>query len=132
MVSLLRTAEKQYYSGKLDLVKGNMKKTWAVLNEIMGKKRDHKSIQELHVDNNIISDQQQIANKFNDFFINVGPNLAKKIPGSNKSVSDYQKKSYNNSIFLAPTSVNEILNIIQDLKISSNSDQNEIPVIILN
>ena len=108
-----------------------MKKTWTVLNEIMGKKRDHKSIQELQVDNNIIDDQQQIANKFNDFFINVGPNLAKKIPGSNKSVSEYQKKSYNNSIFLALTTVAEILNIIQDLKISSNSDQNEIPVIIL-
>ena len=90
-----------------------------------------KSIQELQVDNNIIDDQQQIANKFNDFFINVGPNLATKIPGSNKSVSDYQKKSYNNSIFLAPTSVAKILNIIQDLKISSNADQNEIPVVIL-
>ena len=37
LVTLLRAAEKQYYSEKLDLVKGNMKKTWAVLNEIMGK-----------------------------------------------------------------------------------------------
>ena len=36
-----------------------------------------------------IEDENLIVNKFNDFFINIGPELAKNIPPSKKSIWIY-------------------------------------------
>ena len=38
-------------------------------------------------DDNIITDSNEIANNFNDYFVNVGPKLADKIPPSNMNFS---------------------------------------------
>ena len=39
------------------------------------------------LENNEITDQKTIAEKFNEFYVNVGPNLASKIPQNN---NDYK------------------------------------------
>ena len=57
-------------------------------------------------------DKVQIANAFNDFYINVGPSLADKIDWSNINVKydDFLKAiDNNNSMFIAPTNKCEIL-----------------------
>ena len=40
-------------------------------------------------DGNIITDPNEIADDFNEYFIKVGPNLAEKIPPSNVNFSSY-------------------------------------------
>ena len=48
------------------------------------------------VNGKIISDDQNIANAFNDFFINIGPTLAEAIKKpENKSYTDYIKEKIN-------------------------------------
>ena len=112
-------------------VQGNMAKTWSVLNELMGKKHNAKSIKQLEINNQITENQQEIADKFNDYFINIGPTLAKKIQASKKLLSEYHIRSYSDSMFLFPTTDMEIINIIHDLKNSSSSDYNGIPVKVI-
>ncbi len=52
---------------------------------------------------NIINDPHKIANNFNDYFINVGPNLANKIRhNDNNNFKKYLKGSYPSSFFLNP------------------------------
>ena len=74
-------AEKMYYSNKINLAFGNIKKTWDIIKNItLG--CDHVNSQpvtEIKVDNNLITDSNIMANKFNSFFSNVGPVLANKI-----------------------------------------------------
>ena len=62
-----------------------------------------------------------IANSFNTFYINIGPNLASKIPNpnSNTNPTSYIKKEYVNSLYLKPVEDNEIRNIIRDLRNTS-------------
>ena len=68
-------------------------------------------------DTTFISDtsNSEIANKFNDHFINVGPHLAKEFC-DNSLQSIYKTLTNKNkySLFLFPTSVNEIKKIIEN------------------
>ena len=55
-----------------------------------------------------------ISNKFNDFFINIGPNP--KIPEQNLSSLDFMDQPLLNSIYLSEVTSEEISNILQFLK----------------
>ena len=63
-----------------------------------------------------MTDHEIIANHFNNYFVNVGSNLSREIPPTNRSFQSYMNAHNPNSIFLEPTSNIEILNIISDLK----------------
>ena len=54
----------------------DLKKTWALINFLSGKKNKSSDINEIVVYNNTISDPTAIAESFNDYFVNIGPELA--------------------------------------------------------
>ena len=64
-----------------------------------------------------LPDNELIRNKFNDFFINIGPTLAKLIPHVNKSPFSYLGSRLTESIYLAPGSENEIGQLIKSLQV---------------
>ena len=70
---------------------------------------------------NIIHESKEIVSKFNDFFANIGPDLAKKItPGNpNTSITDTMPTPNSASFFIAPCTSNEIQTVIANL---SNSN----------
>ena len=55
--------------------------------------------------------QRKIANLFCKYFTNIGPNLASKIPASEKSHSSFLPPKLVNSIFLGVASEEEIIEI---------------------
>ena len=60
-------------------MKDNLAKTWKILNSITSRSRPQdRLIDEIVCSNTTICDPNLIANKFNNFFANVGPELAKK------------------------------------------------------
>ena len=59
-----------------------MKKTWSVINSVLGRKKG-KQLFKLSVDGVEIKDEVKIANEFNDYFSNVAKNLVDKIPTNN-------------------------------------------------
>ena len=63
-----------------------------------------------------ISDGKDISNKFNDFFINIGPTLANAIPHTSKSPLNYLGASVSETIFLSPVTGNEIGKLLLSLK----------------
>ena len=63
-----------------------------------------------------LPDNELISNKFNDFFINIGPTLAKLIPHVNKSPLSYLGSRLTESIYLPPGSENEIGQLIKSLQ----------------
>ena len=58
---------------------------------------------------------QQIAENFNNFFINIGPTLSKKIPFTEGDITDYLHRVHN-SIFLNPVDEQEVVKIVKGLK----------------
>ena len=54
-----------------------------------------------------------IADKFNDYFTNTGPELAKGLPEVAEKPEDYLCGTFKNSMFLAHVTTDEIKGIIE-------------------
>ncbi len=68
------------------------------LNEVLNKPKKNTKMSKSFIEtctSNIIDDPKQIANKFNDYFINIRPSLANKIKqNENNSFDKYLTGSY--------------------------------------
>ena len=85
-----------YYSKQLKKFEHNTKRTWAIIKEVINKTKtiNHSLPRRLIKNNKTIFNKEIIAETFNEFFINIGPNLASKIKtSSNKSFHNYLKNS---------------------------------------
>ena len=66
--------------------------------------------------NRVITDPKAISDGFNNYFVDIGPTLASKIPNNNISHRRFLPENLNFSLFLEPTDETEIKNIINKLK----------------
>ena len=117
----MRARERQYYKEIIEKHKSNLKKTWAVIKSVINKSKTKSSCKKFKHNGKIIEDGQQIANHFNDFYVNVGENLAKKIPKTGKNHSEYMQNSNPHNSVFNQTEVNEdeVLKIISNFKDSA-------------
>ena len=67
-------------------------------------------------DQSVTCDQNIISTRFNDYFIDIGHNLASKIPDTGIHAKFYLKGTMVISLFIEPVIENEILKIILSLK----------------
>ena len=100
----------------------SLKQTWSLIIFVISSKHSSYGPTAMK-DNrgNVVNNPQLIANKFNEFFTNVGPSLATKIPHSTADHKSYLSGSFRDSFFASPTTPDEIINIVSSLK-SSNSE----------
>ena len=117
----MRVAERKYYQNMLENNKLNPKKTWQILKDIIGKSKPGNMSDNFLINGSIVEDSQVIANAFNDFYINIGSNLAGKIKPNNPYINpiSYIKNNVTDSIFIAPATNAEILKIFNTLKKNS-------------
>ena len=117
---ILLRAEKQYYHDLLNKHKGNLRKSWGIIKNIIHKNKKSLNQSKFQLsDGNMTSDKKVISGKFNDFFVNVGPTLAKKIPCINKYPLSYMTSRTNESIFLSPVTPVELEKMLLTLKNSA-------------
>ena len=116
---LLKRGEKLYYQDLFSGYRDNMQKTWSVIKRILNKSRGCVSRSMSKHDNETIADDYSIDNTFNNFFVNVGSDLANRIPDSPISPYKYMKTEIMNSIFLETVSPEELLEVMKGLKHSA-------------
>ena len=86
LTGILRKVEKDYYNKLLQNHKNDLKLTWATLNELIKTSLGNVYPEQFQRNGKILTNKLDIANGFNEFFVNVGPSLANKIKSpSNKS-----------------------------------------------
>ena len=115
---LSRLSKKLNYHNYFSQILTNMKNTWAGINSLINNKRkDFKRISSIiHPDSKVpTNDCSEISNIFNDFFSSVGPNLASKLPSTNR---DYMSGNFDKSFFFNPVMASE--NETEILSISLN------------
>ena len=78
---IIKISKKKYYEEQLIKYKHDSKPTWRTLNEILNKKLKTKELPKTFLTNSneTINDPKAIANKFNEYFTNIGPSLAENI-----------------------------------------------------
>ena len=117
MTHSLRVAKRFYYNKKLDEYKSNAKSTWKLLNELINKKKMKCNLPSIFKSNEEdIFNPTHIANRFCEYFANVGPNLAKSIPASDKSHRSFLNGGFINSIFLQSASEQEVTEICSSFR----------------
>ncbi len=77
----IKEVKRNYFTNNLDLHKGDMKKTWKLINELSSKNTGKTNrVSELNFNNQEITAPMDIAEAFNNYFSSVGDNLAASIP----------------------------------------------------
>ena len=125
---LIRIAKKNYYCKKFSQAQNDIKSTWNTINQLLDKQKSKSFLPRSFLnDHNIeINDPNLIANNFNDFFVNVGPKLAKEFSHDTDEFYKYLEGNYNDSIFLHETSPDEVNRIIDKLECKSSCGVDEI------
>ena len=106
----------------------NVKETWKILNEVINKRKNKPTYPEYFIKNNKrISKKEDIANGFNNFFTNVGPNLAKNIPlpKNDTTIYDYIEENIEHTMFLSPIDDLDIIRTVQNCKNKRSTDFSE-------
>ena len=113
----LRVAKRLYYNKKLYEYKSNAKSTWKLLNDLINKKKSKCKLPSFFKSNEEeIFNPTHIANRFCEYFTNIGPDLAKSIPASDKSHRSFLDGSFSNSFFLHLASEQEVAEICSSFR----------------
>jgi len=117
---LRKEAEKMYYAEKFLKCEYSLTKTWKIIKAMLS------SGNSLTVDSFIIDgvetkDKEKISDKFNEYFINIGPTLASNISESPQKFDHFLKMSSSSSIGIIESSAQEIIEISKQLNYSSSS-----------
>ena len=127
LTAILRRCEKQYFTELLEINKGNMKETWKILNGLINKKSKGKQIcTEFNGDESKITGDKTIANGFNNFFVNIGPSLAKRIPKCKDSLfTQFLPDKVEDTMFLRPVTEEEIMQQVKNAKNKKSKDHDQ-------
>ena len=117
---LLRAAERRHYQNLLYEHKSNVKKSWQILKMVINKKKTSPVCTKFKCNDGIINDKNEISDKFNKFFVNVGVSLAAAIAPSNKNPLEYMKNDTSITFQNTPVTEREMENILMHLKDSSS------------
>ena len=92
--SIKRRSKKLHFSKLILKYKDNIKKTWQIIKEAIGKEKcnQHRFPTKIVVDKESITNRHSIAENFNKFFTEIGPNLANKINLPRKHFHEYLKE----------------------------------------
>ena len=84
----IRDAKETFYNNKFEENKGNIKKTWDTINNVI--KTNSKINQEIIIneDNNEVH-KNDVPNKFVNYFTNIADKLISELPSSNTSATSY-------------------------------------------
>ena len=114
LIDAIRKAKRNYYQKGLAKCKGDGKETWKLLKEITGKQKESNPPTAMRVNDILVTEETEVANVLNDFFVSIGPAI-----NSSTAKSDTDPLSFvnvtRNSIFLTPTDITEISNIIDNI-----------------
>ena len=118
----IRLAKENSYTTNFQKAKCNLKKSWSAINEMLCKKRKKENFPDFFkIDNTVVTDTTSIAIKFNFFFTNIGPNLAKEIcVPSRNNFKNYLLNQNDNNVTFKLIGEDFVSKLIDDLD-SKNS-----------
>ena len=119
LTKVMKRAERLHFSELIEKHKGNSKKIWSVIKNVINKKTMKSVPSQLLINGKIETNRETMANKFNNYFTNIGKDLANKIPDSGVDPLSYLANNNDHSIFLRPVKSDEVEKIILSLKPSS-------------
>ena len=119
LVNSIRRLKRSYYFNAFKNYKTDIKKTWKIVSDLVGTKKNVHAKISLVVDGEETDDCMVIAEHFNNYFCEVATHLECNIPPPTLDPVQNIIGNYPNSIYLANVTNSEILDIVKKLNNSS-------------
>jgi hypothetical protein len=137
---LKRAMKITYFETAIEENKFNIKKTWTILRQVIGKLNDKSNYPSTFLINDTpIKDRSHVAESFNNYFVKIGVQTSHNVPRANTGFLEYMPRSIMHSMFLEPVAPSEVLLAASKLKsktshghdgISTKLLKDTIPIII--
>ena len=118
-------AKRLYYTRTFAIYKNNIKQTWTIIKDTLQRKSKCEIPNQFFIGNRMLTDSDEIANEFNNYFVNIGRLLSEQITSPHTS-EEYLGDRPNVSFKFSPVSEDRIGNIIKHLKSKSSYGYDEI------
>jgi hypothetical protein len=111
----IKSAKSAYFDNKFNSCKGDIKKTWKTLNNLLSRKTNQSTtIKNLATGHSELNDPYQVANYINQYFANIGEELGNSTTDTNIPFEKYITPS-NTEFTLENTCSSEVLSILNSL-----------------
>ena len=129
----IRQAKTSYYGQEFEKHKHDSRKTWSTIKKLVNRNKSTRELPNYFLINNVkVVDSKIIADKFNQFFTNIGPSLASKIKTDSPcSYTTFLKQNILSSFRFSLVTSESVEKIIQSLKPKSSSGHDEISTLLL-
>ena len=132
VVSEIRKSRNEYYAEYFTKHKTNMKILWSGIRSIINSKSNIGSGISCLTHNGVkVDDSKQMANIFNNVFVNTAKKINENIPRTKTSPLEYLSSQNESSFFISPVSHEEIKVIINSLKSGKAVGPHSIPIYLL-
>ena len=132
LTNILKISKNNYCNKYFAEHKNNLKKAWAGIKDVINIKKQNENIPKtMKIDGNENNNPQNIADSFNKFFGTVATKTKAKIIKTDRKYTDYLKNPNKKSIFMKPTKITEIRDIILSLDNAKATGPGSIPTNIL-
>ena len=131
--SLIYHSKKNYYTKYFNQYSNNIKKVWIGIKNIINiQPKDHNSPNCIEVENELVTDNTDICNNFNDYFTTVADKILRnnKTP-IRKTFDKYLPERNSKSFVFEPCTPNEVYLLVEQLNPSKGTGPNGINTEIL-
>ena len=122
---VVKQAKIRYYHFAINNSRGNSGELWKVIRKLIQSRKPKQSAFTLIENSN---SEMESAELLNNYFVNIGENLAKKITVPNINHSHNNQDYCPHSFFLSPTNAEEVEAIIKTLKIKKATLSGDIDI----
>jgi hypothetical protein len=84
------------------------KRAWKSINNLLRRQNKPTVVNELNLDQNNLTSPEDIVDGFNDYYSNIGPDLASKIDSSNYDFETYVKNGKSEFAAFQPVTVSHV------------------------
>ena len=124
-----KAAERSYYKDQFGILGDDLRKSFKVLRKVIGKQYGQNMANiDFIIRNKLVSDETEIANGFNNYFVTVGKSLTKNTNNDVNPLDYIQSNS--KSIVIPDITVGDIINVISSLN-NSSAGYDDMPASIM-
>ena len=113
--SLIKKTKEEYFKAKLSNAK-NSKESWQAINELLNKRSKTTQIKQLNINDRVITDDDKIADSFNEYFSTIGCTLSDKIIGNDTDPMSFVTPIHGNSFDFTSITIQETIDALNKIK----------------
>ena len=128
LTRLIKVAKSYYYRDKFAECKGNSKKIWSNINNLLGKNQSNSNVV-FRINNEDTMDENIIADSFNNYYVNKAHEIDSNLAASDRNFAEYLPNRPFNEIRWNLTSELEIKSIIYKSN-NTNGGPDKLPMLL--